>query len=222
MVSEGSIQQDRRHLFSNLRREIRDERVIDAMEHIPREEFVLPESRQLAYKDIALSIGYGQTISQPYIVALMTSSLGLRGKERVMEVGTGSGYQAAVLSRLVPEGRVLSLERVPQLVERAQRILRRLGCDSVDIRSAGEALGCPEEAPFDAIIVTAASPSLPAALLDQMAVGARMLIPVGTLLEQELIRVLRTDEGPTVSMVGACRFVPLIGRDAWPEDHVEG
>ncbi len=218
VVQEGSIEQDKRDLFRRLRREIRDERVIDAMERVPREEFVPPESRHLAYKDISLSIGEGQTISQPYIVALMTRSLGLRGAERVLEVGTGSGYQAAVLSGLVPGGRVLTLERIPGLAERAGAVLRRLGCRNVDARVAGDVLGCPEEGPFDAIIVTAASPALDPGLLDQMAVGGRMAIPVGTMLEQELVRVLRTDEGPTLSLLGPCRFVPLIGRGAWPED----
>jgi protein-L-isoaspartate(D-aspartate) O-methyltransferase len=209
----------RRDLFGNLRRDLRDEKVVAAMERVPREEFVPPEDRYLAYKDIALPIGYGQTISQPYIVALMTSALGLRGREKVLEVGTGSGYQAAVLSQLVPEGRVLTLERIPRLAERAEGILRFLGCHNVEVRIARGVLGCPEEAPFDAIIVTAGSPGLPMGLLDQMAVGARLVIPIGTLEEQELVRVLRTSEGPTVSMLGPCRFVPLIGREAWPENH---
>ena len=218
VAPEGSIEPDRRDLFRTLRREIRDERVIDAMERVPREEFVPPESRHLAYKDIALSIGEGQTISQPYIVALMTSSLGLRGGERVMEVGTGSGYQAAVLSRLVPSGRVLTLERVSALAERAEAELQRQGCQNVQVRVERNVLGCPGEGPFDAIIVAAASPALPQALLEQMAFGGRMVIPVGTRLEQELVRVLKTDEGPSVSLLGPCRFVPLIGPDAWLED----
>ena len=218
MAPKGSIERDRRDLFRSLRRKIGDEKVIDGMERVPREAFVPSESRHLAYKDIALSIGQEQTISQPYIVALMTSFLGLRGAERVLEVGTGSGYQAAVLSNLAPRGHVLTVERIPELAERARAELRRLGCGNVEVRIEGRVLGCPGEGPFDAIIVTAASPALPRALMDQMAVGGRMVIPVGTRLEQELVRVLRTDEGPSVSLLGPCRFVPLIGPDAWPED----
>ncbi len=188
------------------------------MERVPREDFVPPESRHLAYKDIALSIGREQTISQPYIVALMTSCLGLRGTERVLEVGTGSGYQAAVLSHLVPDGRVLTVERIPSLAERARVELLRLGRDNVEVRVERRVLGCPDRGPFDAVIVTAAAPALPRALMDQMATGGRMVIPVGTRLQQELVRVLRTDEGPSVSLLGPCRFVPLIGPDAWPEE----
>ena len=188
------------------------------MERVPREAFVPSESRHLAYQDIALSIGQEQTISQPYIVALMTSSLGLRGGERVLEVGTGSGYQAAVLSNLVPNGHVVTVERIPVLAERARVKLRGLGCDNVDVRLEQGVLGCPEEKPFDAIIVTAASPALPHILMGQMTAGGRMVIPVGTRLQQELVRVLKTDEGPSVSLLGPCRFVPLIGPDAWPEE----
>ncbi|MCE2404514.1 MAG: protein-L-isoaspartate(D-aspartate) O-methyltransferase [Dehalococcoidia bacterium] len=212
------MERDRRDLFRSLRRKIGDERVIAGMERVPREAFVPSESRYLAYKDIALSIGQEQTISQPYIVALMTSCLGLQGSERVLEVGTGSGYQAAVLSHLVPRGHVLTVERIPALAERARVELLRLGCDNVEVRVDRHVLGCPDRGPFDAIIVTAAAPALPYTLMDQMATGGRMVIPVGTRLQQELVRVLRTDEGPSVSLLGPCRFVPLIGPDAWPEE----
>ena len=216
---EGRLERDKRDLFDHLRREIRDEVVLNAMKRVPRELFVPAESQHQAYKDIPLPIGEDQTISQPFIVALMTSSLELRGEERVLEVGTGSGYQAAVLSRLVPRGGVLSMERVPGLAEAAATRLRSMGYHNVEVRVAGQTLGCPEESPFDAIIVTAASPRLPHVLLNQMAVGGRMVIPVGTLNEQELTKVLRTGEGHNVSMLGPCRFVPLIGEGAWPEEH---
>ena len=218
---ERSIKREKRELFDNLRREIRDEKVLSAMARVPRELFVPAESRAHAYKDTALQIGEGQTISQPFIVALMTSALDLMGREKVMELGTGSGYQAAVLSRLVPNGRVLSLERISSLAQTAGTLLRSLAHDNVEVRMAGNTLGCPEEAPYNAIIVAAAAPRLPLVLLDQMAVGGRLVIPIGTLKEQELTRVLRTDEGHTVKMLGPCRFVPLVGREAWPENYEE-
>ena len=218
---ERSMEREKRQLFNNLRREIRDEKVLSAMEQVPRELFVPAEARHMAYKDIPLPIGEGQTISQPFIVAFMISALEMRGTEKVMEVGTGSGYQAAILSRMVPEGRVLSLERIPSLAQAAEMLLSSLGYENVEVRIADTVLGCPEEAPFDAIIVSAASPRLPSALLEQMAVGGRLVIPIGPLKEQELTKVLRTGEGHTVRMLGPCRFVPLIAQDAWPENYEE-
>ena len=188
------------------------------MEEVPREHFVPSESRSQAYKDIPLTIGQGQTISQPYIVALMTASLDLRGNEKVLEVGTGSGYQAAILSRLAPRGMVYTVERVEALASSAEERLRSLGYDNITVTIGGAKLGLPEEAPFDAIIVTAASPSLPPSLLAQMALGGRLIIPIGTLNDQELVKVIRTDEGHVVKMLGPCRFVPLIGKDAWSEE----
>ncbi len=214
---EESIAKQRRRLFSTLYREIGDEKVLRAMEEIPRELFVPEDSHRAAYDDVPLPIGGGQTISQPFIVAMMTSALELMGNEKVLEIGTGSGYQTALLSSLVPQGRVLTLERVPGLARAAESRLKTLGYHNVEVRTAGEVLGCPEEGPFDAVIVTAAAPRLPKPLLDQMAPWARMVIPIGTLEEQELVMVLKTSEGPTVRMLGACRFVPLIGPDAWPE-----
>ena len=214
---EESIAKKRRRLFSTLYREVGDEKVLRAMEDIPRELFVLEDHRHAAYEDVPLPIGDGQTISQPFIVALMTSALELGGDEKVLEIGTGSGYQAALLSSLVPEGRVLTLERVPGLARAAGVRLKTLGYDNVEVRTAGEALGSPEGGPFDAIIVTAAAPRLPKPLLDQMTPWGRMVIPIGTLEEQELVLVLKTGEGPTPRMLGSCRFVPLIGLDAWPE-----
>ena len=218
---EGELERDKRELFDVLRREIRDEAVLDAMRKVPRELFVPPEVRPMAYKDIPLPIGEGQTISQPYMVALMASALELRGSERLLELGTGSGYQAAVLSYLVPRGRVITLERIPSLGLSAEMRLRSLGYENVEVRVAGDVLGCPEHSPFDAIIVAAASPRLPPVLLEQMALGARMVIPVGSLKEQDLARVLRTGEGYTINMLGPCRFVPLIGEGAWPEESGE-
>ena len=216
---EGQLEREKRELFHNLRREIRDGKVLNAMEQVPRELFVPPETCHLAYKDIPLPIGEGQTISQVYIVALMASALELRERDRVMELGTGSGYQAAVLSRLATQGKIISLERIPSLAQAAELLLRSLNYKGIEVRMAGPTLGCPEEAPFDAIIVAAAAPRLPASLLGQLRVGGRMVIPIGSLKEQELTKVLRTGEGHTVSMLGPCRFVPLIGEDAWAENN---
>jgi protein-L-isoaspartate(D-aspartate) O-methyltransferase len=207
----------REELFRSLRRHIRSEAVLRAMEQVPRELFVPPDSRHMAYLDIPLGIGEGQTISQPFIVALMTEALGLEGRERVLEIGTGSGYQAAILSLLVPRGRVITVERMPLLAEQARALLRRLGYDNVMVELAGPTLGAPQHGPFDAIIVTAASPQIPGTLIAQLAVGGRLVIPVGTLENQELMQILRTDEGVSVRWLGPCRFVPLIGQDAFPE-----
>ena len=186
------------------------------MERVPRECFIPPEARHMAYLDIPLGIGEGQTISQPYIVALMTEALELRGYERVLEVGTGSGYQAAILSLLVPQGQVTTVERVPSLAESARTALQKLGYDNVTVELAGPILGAPHRAPFDAIIVTAASPKVPDSLVSQLAIGGRLVIPVGSRDNQELMKVIRTDEGISLRWLGPCRFVPLIGREAFP------
>jgi protein-L-isoaspartate(D-aspartate) O-methyltransferase len=210
------LMKSKKDLFSSLRRNIRCESVIQAMERVPREMFVPPEGRHMAYLDVPIAIGEGQTISQPYIVALMTWALGLRGDERVLEVGTGSGYQAAVLSLLAPRGRVVTVELIPTLAERARNSLWELGCRNVDVELAGPTLGSPARAPFDAIVVAAAAPRLPDSLIAQLAVGGRLVIPVGTMEQQEMVQVLRTDEGPSLRFLGPCRFVPLIGREAFP------
>jgi protein-L-isoaspartate(D-aspartate) O-methyltransferase len=216
---ERDLERVKRELFQNLRREIGDERVIRVMEQVPRELFIPVASRHLAYDDIPLPIGEGQTISQPYIVALMTSALELKETDRVLELGTGSGYQAAILARLVPKGRVITVERIQSLAQSARTLLESMGYRNIQVRLAGETLGCPEEAPYDAIIVTAGAPKLPKALLDQLAQGGRMVIPVGSIREQELMKVVKTEEGYSVKTLGPCRFVPLVGEGAWPEDY---
>ena len=216
---DKNLAKSRNSLFRSLWRNVRSESVIRAMEQVPRERFVPAESRHMAYMDQPLSIGEGQTISQPYMVALMAVALGLSGWERVLEVGTGSGYQAAILSLLVPRGRVVSVELVPVLAVRARGILAELGYNNVEVREAGPTMGCPSRAPFDAIVVAAASPRLPESLVSQLAPGGRLVIPVGPLEQQYLVKALRTDEGLSVSMLGPCRFVPLIGREAFPEPH---
>ena len=214
---EKDLVKSRKNLFGRLRRDIRCESVIQVMERVPRGRFVPPESRHMAYLDLPLAIGEGQTISQPYIVALMVAALGLQSHDKILEVGTGSGYQAAILSLLVSQGRVCTVELVPNLAERARKLLRELGYDNVRVERAGPTLGCTDHAPFDAIIVAAASPKLPESLVSQLAVGGRLIIPVGTREQQDLVHAIRTDEGLSVRMMGPCRFVPLIGREAFPQ-----
>ncbi len=212
-----NLARENRELFRRLSRNIRSESVLRAMKQVPRERFVPADKRHMAYLDVPLGIGQGQTISQPYIVALMTQALELEGHERVLEVGTGSGYQAAVLSLLVPRGRVISVERIPELADRAKALLAELGYDNVAVELAKPTLGAPHHAPFDAILVTAACPQLPDSLVAQLAVRGRLVFPVGTRDSQELIQARRTEEGLSIRWMGPCRFVPLIGREAFPE-----
>jgi protein-L-isoaspartate(D-aspartate) O-methyltransferase len=211
-----NIDTDRARLFHRLRQEITDKRVIDAMEHVPRELFVPPTSRHLAYEDIPLPIEMGQTISQPFIVALMTEALELRGTERVLEVGTGSGYQAAILAELAYW--VISVERHPALVQAARQILNRLGYKNIEVHLADKNLGWRAAAPYDGIIVTAGAPRVPQELLDQLAEGGRLVIPVGSRYEQQLLKVTRQDGRTSTQDLGGCRFVPLIAKEAWEEE----
>ncbi|MFQ5826352.1 MAG: protein-L-isoaspartate(D-aspartate) O-methyltransferase [Dehalococcoidia bacterium] len=203
----------RSSLIAQMRREIKDERVLQAMEEVPRELFVPTESRDLAYEDRPLPIGMGQTISQPFIVALMTMALELRGGERVLEVGTGSGYQAAILAHLA--GQVVTVERQEKLAETARDILARLGYTNVEVHVAEKTLGWRAAAPYDAILVSAGAPEVPPELLGQLAVGGRLVIPVGSRYEQELIKVTRWQNREVMERLGACRFVPLVGEGAW-------
>lgn len=206
----------RASLIEHLRREIRDERVLGVMERIPRERFVPSESRYQAYEDRPLPIGEGQTISQPFIVALMTQEMELVAGQRVLELGTGSGYQVAVLAELA--GHVVSVERLPKLAHRARRILDELGYTNIEIHLAEKAMGWPAAAPYEAIMVTAGAPRIPQELLDQLAMGGRLVIPVGSRYEQELVKVTKRQDGDLVEKLGACRFVPLIGDGAWEEE----
>ncbi len=197
-------------------RDIRDTRVLDAMRRLPRHLFVPPGSRALAYDDSPLPIGQRQTISQPYIVAFMTQALELRGAERVLEIGTGSGYQTAVLAELCRE--VFSIERIPELAEAAERTLAALGYQNVTLRVGDGSEGWPEHAPFDAIVVTAAAPSVPPALRNQLADNGVMVIPVGDWRRSQEIMVARRTAGTvTVERSIGCRFVPLIGTGGFPE-----
>ena len=203
-------------LFLKLSDQVRDSRVLDAMARVPRELFVPPELRSNAYSNAPLPIGYDQTISQPLMTAHMTSVLQPAPTDRVLEVGTGSGYQAAILGLLAHRGSVVTVERIPVLARHADELLRFLDLTNVQVVPAGTTLGCPEKAPFDAILVTAAAPQLPQSLLKQLAVGGRLVIPVGSRDSQELVLAMKTSEGISIKYKGPCRFVPLLGKEAWP------
>ena len=189
-------------------RGIDDARVLAAMRRVPRHEFVPADVRRAAYEDRPLPIGWEQTISQPYIVALMTAALDLDGHERVLEIGTGSGYQAAVLAELVPE--VYSIEIVPELAARARTTLQRLGYARVQVRCGDGYRGWPEAAPFDAIVVTASPEHVPEPLVQQLRPGGRMVLPVGG-GQQMLLRLERTEHGVESDTLAAVRFVPMTG-----------
>ncbi len=203
----------RARLIGQLSTEIKDKRVLAAMSRIPRELFVPEASRHLAYEDKPLPIGWEQTISQPYIIALMTEALELIGNEKVLEVGTGSGYQTAILAELVLK--VVTVERVPSLAEAAQAVLDNLGYNDIEIHLAEETLGWRRGAPYNAIMVTAGAPSVPDDLVAQLAIGGRMIIPVGSRYIQELCKITRRKDRNVVKNLGGCRFVSLIGKDAW-------
>lgn len=198
------------------RRGITDPRVLAAMSWVPREWFLAPDLARQAYRDGPLPIGSGQTISQPYIVALMTGSLALQRRHRVLEVGTGSGYQTAVLARLVRH--VFSIERLPDLLVEAEERFRRLGIANVDTRLGDGATGWPEAAPFDGILITAATPRVPAPLLEQLTPGGRLVAPIGDHDEQELVILERSGDGWHERRAGGVRFVPLVSRFGFPED----
>jgi protein-L-isoaspartate(D-aspartate) O-methyltransferase len=206
----------RAELIEHLSTEIKDERVLAAMRSIPRECFVPPESQHLAYEDRPLPIGYDQTISQPFIIALMTEALELAGKEKVLEVGTGSGYQAAILAKLARH--VITTERIKPLAETAKRVLDKLGYTNIEVHLAEEILGWLRGAPYDAIMVTAAAPEVPADLLAQLTIGGRLVIPVGSRYIQELYKITKGRKKNKIQNLGGCRFVSLIGRGAWEEE----
>ncbi|MFO0685365.1 MAG: protein-L-isoaspartate(D-aspartate) O-methyltransferase [Sandaracinus sp.] len=196
-------------------RGVRDPRVLGAFLSVPRERFVPDELLADAYDDSPLPIGEGQTISQPYVVAAMTEALGLRGHERVLEVGTGSGYAAAILARVARE--VVTIERHASLAGVAEARLRAIGLTNVTVRTGDGTLGAPDRAPFDAIIVAAGGPSVPPTLLAQLAEGGRLVMPVGpTLEEQQLVRVTRRGQRTFDESLGEVRFVPLVGEEGWP------
>ena len=203
----------RASLINNISSEIRDKRVLDTMSRIPRELFVPEEKQYLAYEDKPLPIGHEQTISQPYIIALMTEALDLEKTDKVLEIGTGSGYQTAILAEMAAE--VISIERISSLAESARRLLDSLGYKNIKIYLAEKSLGRPQDAPYDAIMVTAGAPKIPEGLISQLSIGGRMVIPVGSRYMQELCKITRYPKKTVVKNLGGCRFVSLIGEDAW-------
>jgi protein-L-isoaspartate(D-aspartate) O-methyltransferase len=207
---------DRKELFSNLRRKIREIPVLRAMERVPRDVFVPISERPLSYRDIPLAIGAGQTISQPYIVTLITEALRLQPDDCVLEVGGEPGYQAAVLAEMVPKGNVVTVELVRSLAQQARETLSELEYRNIVVEDYYNELGCSWRGPYDAIVVSAAMPRLSPTLICQLAVGGRMVAPVGNLERQELVCMLRTGEGISIRMLGSCRFVPLLGDEAFP------
>jgi protein-L-isoaspartate(D-aspartate) O-methyltransferase len=197
------------------RRGITDMRVLQAMREVPRHLFVPPEWRRDAYSDRPLPIGEGQTISQPYMVAVMLQSLALPSHARVLEVGTGSGYQAAVLSRLATQ--VYTMEYFPALAEQARAVLERLGYTNVQVIVGDGSVGLPQYAPYDGIVIPAAAPRVPQPLCEQLGEGGRLVIPVGEATAQELLIVTRRGNTYTQERGVPCRFVPLLGQEGWPE-----
>ena len=214
-VRGESVEDAKRELMTRLRGEISDACVVDAMERVPREAFVPKKYRNAAYEDSALPLSEGQTISQPFMIATMIEALGPRRSDRVLEVGTGSGYQAAILAELVRE--VLTVERIKSLADSAKARLKTLGYENITVRVAEERIGWESEAPYDGIVVAAAAPKLIRGLVDQLADGGRLVVPVGGRRQQNLMKVVRSDTNYAVTTLSACRFVPLIGEDAWPE-----
>ena len=210
----ADLERTKEDLFRHLDREIADKRVVDAMRRVPREAFVSTEQHDLAYADHPLSIGFGQTISQPYMVAIMVQALELKGDEKVLELGTGSGYEAAILAELA--NKVITVEYVPELADSAGQVLNRLGYANVEVHVAGKTLGWPPGAPYDDIVVAAGAPTVPEVLLEQLDWGGRLVIPVGSRWQQELLRVTRLRKGDRTENLGGCYFVPLIGEGAWP------
>ena len=196
------------------RRGVDDERVLVAMRRVPRELFVPLQLRDAAYDDSALPIGHGQTISQPYIVATTLALLSLQGDERVLDVGTGSGYAACLLAELAAE--VVSVERIPELAASAVEALAAAGHPEVDVRVGDGSLGVPDRAPYDAIAVAAAVPEIPAALMEQLGADGRLVVPRGTRRGQRLVLVERRGESVVERAAFSCRFVPLLGADAFP------
>ena len=213
--TSNGYERDRARMVEDqlVRRGIADERVLGAMRRVPRHLFVDEALRDRAYGDHALPIGEEQTISQPYIVALMTSLLALTGQEKVLEVGTGSGYQTAVLAEIAR--RVCSIERLPRLAQRARAVLDGLGYANVWIRVGAGTLGWPDEAPFDRILVTAGGPSVPPPLFEQLGPGGRMVLPLGDIDAQTMTVVENVGGTMKLTPHGECKFVRLVGKYAW-------
>ncbi len=201
-------------------RGITDEAVINSMLSVPRHNFVTKDKQEYAYFDSALEIESGQTISQPYIVALMAKALGLKASDNVLEIGTGSGYSAAILSRMAVN--IYTIERHEELAHLAKKQFNTQGYNNIEVHVGDGTLGWPEKAPFDAILVTAGGPVVPDSLIDQLAIGGRLVIPVGDKGEQRLMRIKKAVTGKLIEEnLGAVRFVPLIGVEGWGESDIK-
>jgi len=218
MVEKGSYESKRQRMVEEqfVRRDITDKRVLDAMQKVPRHIFIPEEHRHLAYSDCPLPIGQNQTISQPYIVALMTQMLALEGNEAVLEIGTGSGYQAAVLSQVAQE--VYTIERYEILAQQAQKSINQLDIKNITLQVGDGTLGWPEHAPYDAILTTAAAPKVPQPLLDQLVDGGRLVIPVGGRIGQHLESWFREGKKFRHEQTVAVAFVPLLGKHGWKDN----
>jgi protein-L-isoaspartate(D-aspartate) O-methyltransferase len=217
MMDEEQFTAQRRHMVDTqiAVRGISDPRVLAAMRKVPRHRFIPAHLADQAYGDYPLPIGEDQTISQPYIVALMTDLLGLQDTDKVLEIGTGSGYQAAILAELAAQ--VFTIDRVASLLNRAEQLLKSLGYANITTRVGDGTLGWPEAMPFEAIIVTAGAPQVPRPLTEQLALGGRLVIPVGDRWSQTLTVVRKTRDGLKFEYHGGCRFVRLIGEYGWEE-----
>jgi len=217
-IKDGNCEEERLGMVENQlrKRGISDERVLHAMKKVPRHRFVPRECLVSAYADNPLAIGEGQTVSQPYMVALMTQCLELNGHEKVLEIGTGSGYQSAILMELAKS--VYSIERITGLAEKAKNTLLELGYNQFEIKVADGTKGWPEEAPFDAIIVTAGAPDIPETLVSQLSEGGRLVIPVGSRFSQELYVCVKKTGKCIKEKNTLCVFVPLIGEYGWDDD----
>jgi protein-L-isoaspartate(D-aspartate) O-methyltransferase len=196
-------------------RGIKDPRVIEGMRKVSRHLFVEEALQSQAYNDYPLPIGHGQTISQPYMVALMTEALELKGHEKVLEIGTGSGYQTAILAKLAEK--IYTIERITELAARARKILDQMNCYNVEIKIFDGTYGWKEKGPFDAIMVTAGAPEIPEPFMDQLVLGGRLVIPVGEVGLQDLYQIIRTEDEIIRKNLGGCRFVKLIGNHGWDE-----
>jgi protein-L-isoaspartate(D-aspartate) O-methyltransferase len=213
---DNQLVNKRQQLIKSLRKAgIDDERVLDALASIPREHFVDTSLLPLAYEDRALGIAMGQTISQPFMVAVMTQALRLHGSERVLEIGTGSGYQTAVLARLATH--VYTIERYQQLACQAAYRLQKLDVSNVSLYVGDGSLGWPDAAPYDRILVTAASPIIPVRLILQLVRGGILVVPVGVREHQDLLAIRRTRSQPEIQNLGGCLFVPLVGAEGWQD-----
>ncbi|MDD5604398.1 MAG: protein-L-isoaspartate(D-aspartate) O-methyltransferase [Dehalococcoidales bacterium] len=215
MIKGDNFESRRAEMVANLESRLHNPQVIAAISRVPRHLFVPSYIRDSAYEDSPLPIGYGQTISQPYIVALMTSELALKKYDKVLEIGTGSGYQAAILAELTDK--VFTVERIPDIAKQAAERLSMLGYKNIEVKIAAGELGWKQDAPYDAILVAAASPNVPDVLIDQLKENGRMVIPVGDRQQQELLKVTKRKGEIEIHNLGGCRFVALIGEGAWKD-----